>query len=162
MTTPNPWPAAPRRMTEVTGAEALWLLDGAARGRLVHARREQTLVRPAVHVLAYGRLVVRAPVQADALTGRPTLTYHADEISTGEGAGAGAGVGPGAGAGAGPGAGAGWSVTVTGPAEPVDDAAEAAHYRRTLPGWTYGPHDTLLRITPQTVTGYRLGAAATL
>ncbi|MEU8542006.1 pyridoxamine 5'-phosphate oxidase family protein [Streptomyces sp. NPDC048717] len=151
MTTPTPWPAAPRRMTEVTGAEALWLLDGAARGRLVHARREQILVRPAVHVLAYGRLVVRAPVQADALTGRPTLTYHADEISTGAVAGAGVG----------PGAGAGWSVTVTGPAEPVDDAAEAAHYRRTLPGWTFGPHDTLLRITPQTVTGYRLGAAAT-
>jgi hypothetical protein len=135
----TPTPSNPRRMTEVTGAEALWLLEGAAQGRLVHARREQTLVRPAVHVMEYGRLVVRAPVQADVLSGRPALTYHADEIGTG--------------------AGGGWSVTVTGPAEPVGDA-EAAHYRRTLPGWTYGPHDTLLRITPQSVTGYRLGTAA--
>ncbi|MFJ5708287.1 hypothetical protein [Streptomyces sp. NPDC093105] len=32
---------------------------------------------------------------------------------------------------------------------------------RTLPGWAHGPHDTLPRITPQTVTGHRLGAART-
>ncbi|ALO12471.1 hypothetical protein AQF52_6883 [Streptomyces venezuelae] len=36
---------------------------------------------------------------------------------------------------------------------------QAAHYLRTLPGWTYGPHDAVLRITPQTLTGYRPGAA---
>lgn len=130
--------ATPRRMAEVSGAEALWLLEGAARGRLVHARREGAVVRPAAHVLQYGRLVVRCPVQSDLLTGRPVLTYQADEIPSPTGTG--------------------WSVTVSGPAEPVTDPAEAAHYLRTLPGWAYGPHDTLLRITPQTVTGYRLGA----
>ncbi|MFI8320517.1 pyridoxamine 5'-phosphate oxidase family protein [Streptomyces sp. NPDC085529] len=133
--------AAPRPMTDVSGAEALWLLQSTAQGRLVHLRREIPVVRPAVHVLEYGRLVVRCPVQAAALAGRPVLTYQADEIRLA--------------------AGTGWSVTVTGPGEPVTDAAEAAHYLRTLPGWAYGPHDTLLRITPQTVTGHRLGAATT-
>ncbi|MCX2180274.1 pyridoxamine 5'-phosphate oxidase family protein [Streptomyces sp. SKN60] len=130
-----------RRVVETSGAEALWLLEGAAHGRLVFAQREQAVVRPAVHVLEYGRLIVRAPVQADLLHARPTLTYQVDEIRM-----------P---------AGSGWSVTVTGPAEPVAEAVEAAHYRRTLPGWAYGPHDTLLRITPQTVTGYRLGTVET-
>ncbi|NML52572.1 pyridoxamine 5'-phosphate oxidase family protein [Streptomyces sp. R302] len=124
-------------MVDVSGAEALWLLQGTTQGRLVHLRREVPVVRPAVHVLEYGRLVVRCPVQADIPTGRPILTYQAEDIRIA--------------------AGTGWSVTVSGPAEPVTDAAEAAHYLRTLPGWAYGPHDTLLRITPQTVTGYRLG-----
>ncbi|MEU6934094.1 MULTISPECIES: pyridoxamine 5'-phosphate oxidase family protein [unclassified Streptomyces] len=130
-----------RRMIEVSGAEALWLLEGAAHGRLVHIQRGQAVVRPAVHVLEYGRLIVRTPVQAEAAAGRPLLTYQADEVRL-----------P---------AGTGWSVTVTGPAEPVSDPVEAAHYLRTLPGWAYGPHDTLLRITPQTVAGYRLGTPET-
>ncbi|MFF5919967.1 pyridoxamine 5'-phosphate oxidase family protein [Streptomyces flavochromogenes] len=126
-----------RRMADVTGTEALWLLEGAAQGRLVYLRREQPVVRPALHVLEYGRLIVRAPVQADVVSDRDMLTYQADEIRL-----------P---------AGSGWSVTVSGPAELVDNPVEAAHYRRTLPGWAYGPHDTLLRITPQTVGGHRLG-----
>ncbi|MEI5009424.1 pyridoxamine 5'-phosphate oxidase family protein [Streptomyces sp. NPDC087659] len=126
-----------RRMAEVSGAEALWLLEGAAQGRLVYVQGEQAVVRPAVHVLEYGRLIVRAPVQADLISARPVLTYQADETRL-----------P---------AGTGWGVTVSGPAEAVSDAAEAGHYLRTLPGWAFGPHDTLLRISPQTVTGYQLG-----
>ncbi|MFF8598057.1 pyridoxamine 5'-phosphate oxidase family protein [Streptomyces sp. NPDC015232] len=131
---------ATRRIVEVSGAEALWLLEGAGHGRLVLARREQALVRPATHVLAHGWLIVRAPVQAELFDSRPTPSYQADELR--------------------PPAGSGWSVTVTGPAEPVTDPVEAAHYRRTLAGWAYGPHDTLLRITPQTVAGYRLDPPA--
>lgn len=43
-----------RRMVEVSGAEALWQLQGAARGRLVYVRSdEQPVVRPAVHVLEW-------------------------------------------------------------------------------------------------------------
>ncbi|MEU1229162.1 pyridoxamine 5'-phosphate oxidase family protein [Streptomyces sp. NPDC005828] len=131
-------PTAPARvMVEVSGTESLWLLEGAAQGLLIRSHRDQAVVRPAVHVLAYGRLVVRAPVQSDLVAGRPTLTYQVQEVRM-----------PAA---------TGWSVTVTGPAEAVTDPDEAAHYRRTLPGWAYGPHDTVLRIQPQTVTGYRLG-----
>lgn len=55
--------------------------------------------------------------------------------------------------------GIGWTVTVTGPAEVVTDPDEAGHYRRALHGWAHGPHDALVRIRPQTVTGFRLARA---
>ncbi|MFJ2897285.1 pyridoxamine 5'-phosphate oxidase family protein [Streptomyces sp. NPDC087218] len=126
---------APHHLVEVSGAEALYLLEGSSTGRLVHVSRGAPVVRPAVHVLAHGRLIVRSPVQEAALCGRVTVTYHVDGLRA-----------P---------AGAGWSVTATGPAEPVTDPDEAAHYRRTLPGWAHGPHDTLLWISPQSVSGFR-------
>ncbi|MCJ1676366.1 pyridoxamine 5'-phosphate oxidase family protein [Streptomyces sp. APSN-46.1] len=132
---------ADRLMIDVSGTEALWLLEGSAQGRLVYVRREQALVRPAAHVLEYGRLIVRAPVQAAAIPGRAQLTYHADEIRN-----------P---------AGTGWTVTVHGPADVITDPDEAAHYRRTLPGWAHGPHDTLLRLHPQQVSGFRLARPVT-
>ena len=55
--------------------------------------------------------------------------------------------------------GTGWTVTASGPAEVITDPDEAAHYLRTLSGWTHGPHDTLLRLHPKTVTGFRLARA---
>jgi hypothetical protein len=131
MTTP-----VSRRMVEVSGTEALWLLEGAAQGRLVYVQRESTVIRPGVHLLQHGHLIVRTPAQATALSGRTALTYQADEIRVAGGIG--------------------WTVTATGPAEVITDPDEAAHYRRTLPGWVHGPHDTLVRIRPQTVTGFRL------
>jgi len=126
-------PAAPR-MVEVSGAEALWLLEGSTLGRLVYPRREATVVRPGRHTWEHGRLVVRAPVQAAAVP--LTATYQVDEVRAETGTG--------------------WTVTVAGPAEVITDPNEAAHYRRTLTGWTYGPHDTIVRIHPQTVSGFRL------
>ncbi|WP_328919904.1 pyridoxamine 5'-phosphate oxidase family protein [Streptomyces sp. NBC_00208] len=134
MTTP-----VSRRMVEVPGSEALWLLEGGAQGHVVYVRREIPVVRPAVHILEYGRLIVRTPAQATALACRPSPTYHAAEIKTTGGIG--------------------WTVTATGPAEIITDPDEAGHYRRTLPGWAHGPHDTLVRIHPQTVTGFRLAHA---
>ncbi|UNM16422.1 pyridoxamine 5'-phosphate oxidase family protein [Streptomyces formicae] len=122
-------------MVELSGSEGLWLLEGAAQGRLVYVQRESAVIRPAVHLLQYGRLVVRTPAQAAALSGRPVLTYQVDEIRVAGGPG--------------------WTVTAAGPAEVITDPDEASHYRRTLPGWVHGPHDTLLRIHPQTVTGFR-------
>ncbi|KPI19013.1 Pyridoxamine 5'-phosphate oxidase-related protein [Actinobacteria bacterium OK074] len=122
------------RMAEISGAEALWLLEGSTLGRLVYARRGQAVVRPARHLWEFGRLVVRTPAPARAVP--VTATYHVDEIRTTTGTG--------------------WSVTVAGPADVVTDPDEQAHYRRTLPGWAHGPHDTLLRLHPQTVTGFRL------
>ncbi|MEU1629194.1 pyridoxamine 5'-phosphate oxidase family protein [Streptomyces sp. NPDC020096] len=132
--------SAIRRMIELSGAEALWLLEGATRGRLVYTARDLTAVRPAAHVLEYGRLIVRAPAPAGALADAVTVTYEADEIS--------------------PATGTGWLVTTTGPAEVITVPDEAAHYRRTLWGWTHGPHDTVLRIHPKAVQGYRLAHSA--
>ncbi|NUU23963.1 MAG: pyridoxamine 5'-phosphate oxidase family protein [Streptomycetaceae bacterium] len=129
------------RLVEVSGAEALWLLEGSSVGRLVFTMRGLPAIRPAGHVLEHGTLVVRAAVPLAALAtpgGRPAvLAYHADEVD--------------------PSSGRGWSVTALGPGEPVTDPHVEAHYRRALPGWAHGPHDTLLRIRPQTTTGYRLG-----
>ncbi|MDW8807766.1 pyridoxamine 5'-phosphate oxidase family protein [Streptomyces scabiei] len=122
------------RMVEVSGAETLWLLEGSSLGRLVHVQGDLAVVRPGRHVWEYGRLVARTPVPAAAVPA--TATYQVDEIRAV--------------------AGTGWTVTVSGPTELVVDPDEAAHYRRTLPGWTHGPHDTLLRLQPKTVSGFRL------
>ncbi|MFJ6835664.1 pyridoxamine 5'-phosphate oxidase family protein [Streptomyces sp. NPDC091209] len=127
-------PAALRRV-EVTGAEALWLLEGAASDRLVLVRRDLTVIRPARHVGDFGRLVVRTPVQAAAV--RLSATYPVDEVRAATSAGT------------------GWTVTVAGPAEVVTDPNEAAHYRRTLAGWSHGPHDAIVRSRPRTVSGFR-------
>ncbi|MDX2817179.1 pyridoxamine 5'-phosphate oxidase family protein [Streptomyces sp. NPDC006207] len=125
------------RMTDLTGAEALWLLEGAGNGRLVYPLRGTVVVRPAVHVLEYGALVVRAPVPLTTVTRGGDVTYHCDRFHRTSGTG--------------------WSVTATGPAQDLADAHEAAHHRRALTDWVHGPHDTLLRIHPLTLQGHRLG-----
>ncbi|MFE9021425.1 pyridoxamine 5'-phosphate oxidase family protein [Streptomyces sp. NPDC007808] len=71
------------RMAELSGAQALWRLEGRTVGPLVHVRREQAVVRPARHVGENGRLVVRAPAAAAAVPA--TATYHVDEIHAGAG-----------------------------------------------------------------------------
>ncbi|MGP4050197.1 pyridoxamine 5'-phosphate oxidase family protein [Streptomyces sp. 2A115] len=127
-------PPASLRMVEVSGAEALWLLEGSSLGRLVYPQRDLTVIRPGRHTWEFGRLVVRTPASAAAVPA--TATYHVDEIRAV--------------------AGTGWTVTVSGPVDVITDRDEAAHYQRTLTGWTHGPHDTLLRLHPKTMSGFRL------
>jgi hypothetical protein len=98
---------APRRLVEVSGAEAFYLLEGSRTGRLVHIHRDAPLVRPATHVLEYGRLIVRTPVPEAMLGPGTTVTYDMDEIRTVIGTG--------------------WSVTATGPGEPITDLDEPSH-----------------------------------
>ncbi|GGY07511.1 pyridoxamine 5'-phosphate oxidase family protein [Streptomyces hiroshimensis] len=135
MTTSRPL----RRMFEVSGEEAWYLLGGVSQGRIVYEQRDAVAVRPACHVLEYGRLVIRTPASSAALFGRVTVTYHCDYLH--------------------PDTGTGWAVTAGGLAEVITSPDEAAHYRRTLPGWAHGPHDTLLRIHPQTVAAFRFAHA---
>ncbi|MFC5720560.1 pyridoxamine 5'-phosphate oxidase family protein [Streptomyces gamaensis] len=125
----------PRRMVDVSGAEALYLLGGSSHGRLMYEQRDTLAVGPASHAVEQGRLVVRTPALSWRFSGRVSVTYHAEHIHRDSGAG--------------------WAVTVSGRAEPITDAEEDAHYRRVLSGWAPGPHDTLLRIHPQSVNGYR-------
>lgn len=132
--------AVVRRMTEVPGEEALWLLAGVPGGRVVVVRRGQAVVRPGAHVLEYGRLVVRAPVALAVVAAAGRAAYHVDHVDSPTRSG--------------------WSVTVDGPVEVVGDPHEAAHYRRTLLGWAHGPHDAVLRINPEAVQGFRLDDAA--
>ncbi|NBM15730.1 pyridoxamine 5'-phosphate oxidase family protein [Streptomyces sp. GC420] len=128
---------APLRMVEVSGAEAVWLLEGSTLGRLVYLQRDLGVVRPARHVWEFGCLIVRVPAPAGAVPA--TVTYQVDEIRAATGTG--------------------WTVTASGAAQTITDRDEAAHYRRTLKGWSHGPHDTLVRIRPQTVAGFRLTRA---
>ncbi|MGW5276209.1 pyridoxamine 5'-phosphate oxidase family protein [Streptomyces sp. NPDC004044] len=128
-----------RRMVEVSGSGALWLPEGAAQGHLVYVRREIPAVRPAIHNLEHRRPIVHTPAQATGLACRPSLTYHADEITTADGIG--------------------WTDTATGAAEIISDPHETSHHRRTRPSCPHGPHGTLERIPPQTVTGFRLAHA---
>jgi len=127
-------PPAALRMIEVSGTEALWLLEGSALGRLVYPQRDLTVVRPGRHTWEYGRVVVRTPAPAAAIS--VDATYHVDEVREATGTG--------------------WSVTVAGRVDVITDPDEAAHYSRTLSGWTHGPHDNLLRLHPTTVSGFRL------
>ncbi|MGW1783135.1 pyridoxamine 5'-phosphate oxidase family protein [Streptomyces sp. NPDC002143] len=137
-------PPAALHMVEVSGAEALWLVESSSLGRLVHAQRGLTAVRPARHVGEYGRLIVRAPVRAAVVP--EAVTYQVDEIRMA--------------------AGTGCTVTASGRAEMITDPNEialphclkgmgGAPVRRTLAGWRHGPHDTVPRIHPKTVTGFR-------
>ncbi|MET8765738.1 hypothetical protein [Streptomyces sp. NPDC004658] len=77
---------------------------------------------------------MRTPAPSLALP--ETATYCVDEISKATGIG--------------------WTLTVAGPAEVIRDRDEVAHYRRTLADWVHGPHDAVLRIHPETITGFRL------
>ncbi|WP_037732389.1 pyridoxamine 5'-phosphate oxidase family protein [Streptomyces megasporus] len=126
----------PTRLVAISGEEALYLLSGAPAGRLVYRWRQGTAVRPATHVLEYGRLVVRAPVPDTVLTGGDALAYHADAIDAASHTG--------------------WSVTVEGPVSAVTDPDEAAHHLRTLPGRPHGRHDLLFHLDPRSVHGHRL------
>ncbi|MFE3204830.1 pyridoxamine 5'-phosphate oxidase family protein [Embleya sp. NPDC059237] len=137
--------AAQPRLIEISGAEALWLLEGATTGRLLYGFAGITAIRPARHILEHGSLVVRAPVPLDVLVPPdetvPMVTYHADEID--------------------PATARGWSVAATGPARPLPPGPERDHYRRVLPGWVHGPHDAIVRIRPHVTTAHRLGRPLT-
>lgn len=68
----------PLRIVEVSGAEALWPLEGSVLGRLVYTQRDPTVVRPGRHTWEFGRLVVRTPAPAAVIP--TTATYQVDEI----------------------------------------------------------------------------------
>ncbi|MEW2048032.1 pyridoxamine 5'-phosphate oxidase family protein [Streptomyces sp. NPDC005476] len=136
------------RRVEVSGVEALWLLEGSSPGRLVYAQRESAVIRPAPHMWECGRMVVRTPTPAAAVPA--TATHHVDESRAVPGASR--------------------KVTVCGPPQVITGPDEAAlpHCpegvggtpdRRTLSGRSHGPHDTLPRLHPETVTGFRLARA---
>ncbi|ALV37424.1 pyridoxamine 5'-phosphate oxidase family protein [Streptomyces sp. CdTB01] len=142
------------RSVEVSDAAALCLLRRSRLGPLVYTQRDLTVLRPAAHVWADGRLLVRT--SGPAPEGPATAIYEVEVNRAVPGTG--------------------WTVTVSGPAEVVtatdaataddavteaataDDAVtDGAGTRQRAPGgWTPGPQDTILRIRPRTVTGFRV------
>ena len=59
-----------------------------------------------------------------------------------------------------PGTRSGWSVVVTGFARPVTEPAQLERYARMIRPWIGDFMESAVRITPDLVTGYRIGAPA--
>ncbi|WP_069760192.1 hypothetical protein [Streptomyces sp. LUP47B] len=112
-------------LTEVSGAEAVRLLDGSTPVRPAHVQRGMAAAPPVRHVGEFVRRIVRTLTPTPP---EPLSLSAADNR---------------------------WTVTAVGPADVFTDLGEAAHYRCTPPGRVHGPHDPVVRIRPQSATGYR-------
>ena len=102
----------------------------------MYTQRDLPVIRPGRHTWEYGRPVVRTPAPAVAVPGAGTYDVDEPRAPTGTG----------------------WTVPVpvAVPVDVITDPDEAADHHRTLAGWAHGPHDTLLRLHPKTVAGFRL------
>lgn len=134
----------PRRMVELSRAEALALLASVSLGRIVFTERALPTIRPVNHLLdESGEIVIRTHAGA-ALTmqseragaGGVVVAYEAEAID--------------------PVTHLGWSVTVTGYARLVRDPHELTRYQRLLEPWVDQTMDYAVRIRPDLVTGFRL------
>ncbi|HEX6873045.1 MAG TPA: pyridoxamine 5'-phosphate oxidase family protein [Micromonosporaceae bacterium] len=130
-----------RQLEELTPAQALGLLASVPFGRIVFTDRALPAIRPVNHLVDGGSIVIRTDLRAAVTrsTG-PTgavVAYEADEIDP---------IGR-----------VGWSVVVTGFARLVTDPDEIDRYHRLLVPWIGDGKDSVIRIHPEIVNGYRLG-----
>lgn len=140
------------RRIDLDPAEALRLLGSVSLGRIVFTRQALPAVRPVIHILDHGDIVIRTHEGA-ALTSHAedadgtgvVVAYEADSID--------------------PDTHLGWSVVVTGYARLVTEPAELAWIRQLLRPWAPREGmDQAVRIRPELVAGVRLtesGEAAT-
>ncbi|MCX3058402.1 pyridoxamine 5'-phosphate oxidase family protein [Streptomyces beihaiensis] len=143
---PAPAPFVPRRVVEMGSAESLRLLAGAPMGRIVFTQRALPAIRPVNHIVDGGDIVLRthegaalaaqiSQVDADGVV----VAYEADDID--------------------PATGLGWSVVATGFCRMVTDADQVARYEARIHPWTDQRLDSVVRITPDLITGVRLTGA---
>jgi hypothetical protein len=140
---PGSVPFPPRRMVELSRADALQLLASVPIGRIVFTRHALPAIRPVNHIVDHGDIVIRthegAALSSAAEQAGPAgvvVAYEADSID--------------------PETRLGWSVVVTGYARLITDAAQAAEYQRVLQPWVDQDMDYTVRIRPDLVTGYRI------
>lgn len=120
-------------------AECLTLLASVPFGRVVFTQRALPAIRPVNHLVDDGNVIIRTdPDSAVGTAAGSVVAYEADQID--------------------PVTRSGWSVVVTGVARLVTDQAEVARYLGLLDAWVEGGRDRVLRIPPDLVTGYELGA----
>jgi hypothetical protein len=133
-----------RRLVELAPEEALELLGSVSYGRVVFTQAALPAIRPVNHLLDAGRVIIRTRLAASVSTAvgaNPTVVaYEADQLD--------------------PERRLGWSVVVTGYARSIRDQAEIVRLNQVLTPWVDMPMDTMIAITPQIVTGYRLTFAA--
>lgn len=132
-----------RQMIELERVEALTLLGKVSLGRIVFTQNALPTIRPVNHVLDRGQIVVRTHAGAAltlqtgrAGTGGVVVAYEADDID--------------------PETHLGWSVIVTGYARLVRDPGDLARYQGMLEAWVDQTMDSVVRVNPSMVTGFRL------
>lgn len=134
--------AAPamRRLVELDQDEALALLAGVAFGRIVFTSRALPAIRPVNHLVDHGEIIIRTHlggVISDAIGGTGVVVaYEADEIDARERLG--------------------WSVVATGYARPITDPDDVTRFEASLTPWVDRALDTVIRIRPEIITGFRL------
>lgn len=132
-----------RQMIELERVEALALLGKVSLGRIVFTQNALPTIRPVNHILDRGQIVVRTHAGAAltlqtgrAGTGGVVVAYEADDID--------------------PETHLGWSVIVTGYARLVRDPGDLARYQGMLEAWVDQTMDSVVRVNPSMVTGFRL------
>lgn len=128
-----------KQVRELTAAESWRRLRGLSLGRIVFSLRALPAIRPASHLVDEGDIIVRGhPGSPVGNAAGQVVAYQADEFD--------------------PGAHLGWSVVMTGLATAIDDPAETARYELLLRPWVRRAMTSLVRITPEIVTGYEVVA----
>lgn len=127
----------PKRLRELPRSLSLRLLGSVPMGRIVFTMNALPAIRPINHVVVDGDVVMRCHGGAALLHAiGQVVAFEADQID--------------------PETRTGWSVIVTGKAERVDDADQAARYRLLLRPRVDLDMVHVVRIRPELVTGYKL------
>lgn len=121
--------------------ESMRLLAGVEYGRVVFTLNALPAVRPVNHLVDDDRIIIRTRLSAAISTAvRSTqpgmvVAYEADEFDAESRTG--------------------WSVVVAGRAQTVTDPDQVARYEQLLHPWV-NHADTVLAISPDVVTGFRI------
>ncbi|MCF2533167.1 pyridoxamine 5'-phosphate oxidase family protein [Yinghuangia soli] len=131
--------AAQAVMAELGRTEALELLTAARVGRVVFTDMALPAVRPVNFAVCRGDVVFRVAAESRLATAldKAVVAFEADDLDAcGR---------------------AGWSVVVTGLAELVEPGDEFDYLAARLPEpWAPGPHECVVRIRTELVTGRRI------
>jgi len=137
------WNMAQRDLETLSPDECLEMLGRAHVGRLVYVDDVGPIAVPVNYALADGDIVIRVEGGTKRVaTGQPVLAFEVDHVDEDEHSG--------------------WSVIARGPGRevPIDEVpALLNHMKGRFPEpWALGVHNVWLRVTPQALTGRRLGA----
>jgi hypothetical protein len=131
-----------RRLRRLEAEEALRLLSGAPFGRVVFSQHAMPAIRPVNHIVDNGAVVIRTHLGAAVLSSvGMVVAYEADAID--------------------PLTRLGWSVIVTGFARRVRQPEDVVRYEQVLRPWVAREMNHVIRIKPETITGYELVADTT-
>ena len=127
----------PRRMRELTTRRSLRLLGSVSLGRIAFTANAMPAIRPVNHILDGGDIIIRSHVGAAILTTHGQIVcYEADAFD--------------------PNTCLGWSVVVLGKARVIEDPSDAERYSHLVRPWVDQHMDYVIRLHPQTITGYEI------